>query len=404
MRILLADKLPDQARVRLASGDNEVRAEPALKGDDLTATLRDFDPDVLVVRSTKVQTPQLDAAGSLALIVRAGAGVNTIDVAAAADRGIYVANCPGKNAVAVAELTMGLILGLDRHLPEGVAALRAGEWNKKAFSKAGGLRGRTLGILGTGMIGSEVARLGNAFGMEVLAWSRSLDDEKAASLGVKRYDTPEDVARRSNVLSVHLALTPATRGFVGESIFREMKPGALFINTCRSEVVDEEALLRALEDPGIRAGLDVFDGEPAAKQGPFDHPLGRHPRVHGSHHIGASTEQAQLAVADEACRVIETYQQTGRVPNCVNLTRPSRATHSLVIRHLDKVGVLAAVLAALRGEDLSIGEMENQIFDGEQAAVARIHLRGAPSEGCLSALSSHEDILSVSCVELRRSA
>lgn len=401
MRVLFADKLPDHARVRLASHGMEVHADKALKGDTLTAALSDFDPEVLVVRSTKVQAQQLAAGRSLALIVRAGAGVNTIDVAGAAARGIYVANCPGKNAVAVAELTMGLLLALDRHIPENVADLRAGRWNKGTYAAADGLRGRTLGILGVGQIGAEVARLGKSFGMEVLAWSRSLTDATAAELGVRRYDTPEDVALRAHALSVHLALTPETRGFVGDSIFQEMKPGAIFLNTCRAEVVNEDALLRALDRPGIRAGLDVFGGEPNAKSGDFDHPLAKHPRVYGTHHIGASTEQAQNAVADEACRVIETYKASGQVPNCVNLTKPSRADHALMVRHLDRVGVLAAVLETLRAENLSVGEMDNLIFDGEEAAVARIRLRGRPTEAALTALEAHEHILSVTCVPTR---
>ena len=403
MRILLADKLPDHARVRLAAGGHEVRSEPGVSGDALVASIAAFDPDVLVVRSTKVGASHLAAARSLSLVVRAGAGTNTIDVATASARGIYVTNCPGKNAVAVAELTLGLILALDRHLADGAADLRAGRWDKGRYSKASGLRGRTLGVLGTGMIGREVARLGQAFGMEVLAWSRSLTDAEAAELGVRRYDRPEDVALRSNVLSVHLALTPETRGFVGESIFSVMKPGALFINTCRAEVVDEGALLKALESPGIRAGLDVFSDEPAGNDGSFDHPLARHPSVVGSHHIGASTAQAQDAVADEACRIIEVFVATGRAPNCVNLTRPSRADHTLVLRHLDRVGVLAAVLERLRADDVSVGEMENLIFDGEQAAVARIRLRGRPSDATLSELGAHADILSLTCVPSTRS-
>lgn len=404
MRILLADKLPDHARVRLATGGNEVRLEPGLSGESLESALRAFDPQVLVVRSTRITAAHLKAASSLSLIVRAGAGVNTIDIASASSHGIFVANCPGKNAVAVAELTFGLILALDRHLADGVIDLRAGQWNKARYGKALGLRGRTLGLLGTGMIGSEVARLGQSFGMEVLAWSRSLTEDRAAALGVRRYDSPEDVALRSNVLSVHLALTPETRGFVGESILSVMKPGATFINTCRAEVVDEAALLKALDNPGIRAGLDVFSEEPAASKGAFDHPLARHPQVVGSHHIGASTAQAQIAVADEACAVIEAFQATGRPTNCVNLTKPARSDHNLVVRHLDKVGVLAAVLDGLSADGVSIGEMENQIFDGEEAAVARLRLRGRPSDQTLSRLCDHPHILSLACVPSPRSA
>ncbi|MFK7927885.1 MAG: 3-phosphoglycerate dehydrogenase [Myxococcota bacterium] len=398
MRVLLADKLPDQARVRLASHGMEVRADPSLKDGALVDTLTSFDPEVLVVRSTKVRAEHLAAASSLSLIVRAGAGVNSIDVSGAAAQGIYVANCPGKNAVAVAELTMGLLLSLDRHIPDNVAELRAGQWDKKRFSAADGLRGRTLGILGMGQIGAEVARLGQAFGMDVLAWSRSLDDATAGAMGIRRYDTPEDVALRSNVLSVHLALTPETRGFVGDSIFEEMKPNAIFLNTCRAEVVNEEALLRALDRPGIRAGLDVFSDEPSTSKAPFSHALAAHPRVYGTHHIGASTAQAQHAVADEACRIVETYKDSGHVPNCVNLTKPSRADHTLIVRHLDRVGVLASVLQALRTENLSVGEMDNLIFDGEEAAVARIRLRGRPTDSALSTLLDHPHILSATCV------
>lgn len=400
MRVLLADKLPDHARIRLAANGMEVVLEPTLKGSELAQRLKEFDPDVLVVRSTKVQAEHLQAARSLSLIVRAGAGVNTIDVPGAAARGVYVANCPGKNATAVAELAFGLILALDRHIPNNVRDLRAGQWNKKTYSNAVGLRGQTLGIIGTGMIGAEVARLARAFGMEVLAWSRSLTEERALELGVKRYDSPEDVALRSNILSVHLALTPQTRGFISRGILDQLKPGSLFINTCRAEVVDEEALLHALNHGGIRAGLDVFSNEPAGKEGAFEHPLAQHPAVFGTHHIGASTLQAQMAVADEACRVVETYRDTGRVPNCVNLTRPSGADHMLNVRHLDRVGVLASVLDLLRAENISVGEMENLIFDGEEAAVARIRIRGAMSPTALTAMESDPNILSATCVAL----
>lgn len=403
MRILIADKLPDHARVRLASGGHETTVDPTLKGPALRSALEEHNPDVLIVRSTQVTAEHLSAARDLSLVVRAGAGVNTIDLEIASAQGIYVANCPGKNAVAVAELTLGLILALDRHLADGVADLRSGKWNKAQYSKASGLRGRTLGILGFGMIGREVARLGRAFGMDVIAWSRSLDDATAAEHGVRRYERPEDVAQRSDVLSAHLALTPQTRGFIGESILSAMKPDACFINTCRAEVVDEGALLRALDNPGIRAGLDVFSNEPAGKTGDFDHMLAAHPRVYGSHHIGASTIQAQDAVADEACRIVESYAATGRPPNCVNLTHPSRADHALIVRHLDRVGVLAAVLERLRSDEVSVGEMENLIFDGEIAAVARLRLRGRPAADTLRALEEHPHVLSITCVPSTRS-
>ena len=191
MRVLFADKLPDQARTRLAAAGFEVSAEPTLSGEALTGRLAELEPDVLVVRSTKVTAADVAAATSLSLVVRAGAGVNTIDLDACSGAGVFVANCPGKNAVAVAELTFGLLLAIDRHIVDGAADLRAGRWNKKAYSKAAGLKGRVLGLLGFGGIGRAVARRAQAFGMPVVAWSRSLTDEAAAEAGVQRAASPD---------------------------------------------------------------------------------------------------------------------------------------------------------------------------------------------------------------------
>src|SRR5882762_7289989 len=172
MLVLIADKFEQSGRDGLQAIGCGISYQPDLKDDALLAAIRKENPDVLVVRSTKVAEPMLEA-GQIKLVVRAGAGYNTIDVAAASRRGIYVSNCPGKNSIAVAELTFALILALDRRIPDNVADLRAGKWNKKEYSKAKGLYGRTLGIIGYGSIGQEVARRANAFGMPVVIWSRS---------------------------------------------------------------------------------------------------------------------------------------------------------------------------------------------------------------------------------------
>ncbi len=400
MRVLFADKLPDRARVDLASSGFEVKAEAGTQGDALVARLAEWNPDVLVVRSTVVEARHIAAARNLSLIVRAGAGVNTIDLTAASAAGIYVSNTPGKNAVAVAELTFALMLGLDRHIAEGAAELRAGRWDKGRFSKARGLKGRALGILGMGDIGQAVAARAQAFGMEVHAWSRSLTPAAAQKLHVIRHDRPEDVARQAHVLTLHLALTNETRGFVGESILSAMRPGAVLINTSRSEVVDETALRVALDGRGLRAGLDVFSNEPKGSTGDFDNPIARHPSVLGSHHIGASTDEAQEAVADEVVAIIRGYRSTGRVANCVNLARRTAATHVLVVRHRDRVGVLAGVLGVLREGSLNVEEMENTIFAGGEAAVARIHTAGAPTGSVVERLGKLDDVLAVSVVAL----
>jgi len=268
MRVLIADEFEQSGQDELARLGCEVRFEPKLKDEALAAGVEQFRPDVLVVRGTKVPEAVL-AAGALKLVVRAGAGYNTIDVAAASRRGIYVSNCPGKNSIAVAELAFGLILALDRQIPDNVIALRQGRWNKNAFSKARGLFGRTLGLIGLGQIGREVALRAKAFGLPVVAWSRSLTADAAGQLGVQRMDSPVAVAAASDIVSLHVALNAQTKGMIDALFFAAMRPGAYFINTARAEVVDQAAFARAIEEKGIRAGLDVFAVEPSGGAGEF---------------------------------------------------------------------------------------------------------------------------------------
>src|ERR671939_513322 len=192
MRVLIADKFEQSGRDGLDAAGCDYSYQPDVKDDSLIEAIRLYQPDALVVRSTKVTEAALNA-GALKLVVRAGAGYNTIDVAAASRRGIYVSNCPGKNSIAVAELAFALILALDRRIADNVIALRAGEWNKAEFSRARGLFEKTLGLLGVGRIGSEMIPRAKAFGMPVVAWSRSLTRERAEALGVEYKATPLDV-------------------------------------------------------------------------------------------------------------------------------------------------------------------------------------------------------------------
>lgn len=406
MTVLVADKFEQSGLDGLKASGCEVLYQPDLSGDTLAEALRSTRASVLVVRSTQVTEAALDA-GALSLIVRAGAGVNTIDLAGASRRGIYVSNCPGKNAVAVAELTMGLLLALDRRIPDNVADLRAGTWNKKEYSKARGLYGRTLGLLGFGNIGQEVARRARAFGMPVLVWSRRLaGDAEARRQVAETHDveavaTAAELVSRADVVSVHLALGKDTRGFVDADLLAHARPGTFFINTARGEVVDAAALEAAVKDKGLRVGLDVFAAEPPSATGPFADPLVALPGVSGTHHIGASTDQAQEAIAAETVRIVRTFKDTGRVPNVVNLAKRTPATHMFVVRHRDRPGVLAHVLGQLRAAHLNVQEMENIIFDGAQAAVARINLDGPPPDATLSAIrTGHDDILDLQVVAL----
>ena len=317
MRVLIADKLPDTARAQLTAAGLEVDFQPTLNGDALTDALATLDPDVLVVRSTRVQAPQLAAAVRLGLVVRAGAGVNTIDLEAADARGVSVSNCPGMNAIAVAELAFGHILNADRRIADNVADLRAGRWRKKHYAGGRGLKGRTLGVVGAGAIGRAVIARALAFEMDVVAFDPMLDDASAAGIGAERLASPTEVAARADVLTVHVALVPATRGLIGEAVFAALRPGAIFVNTSRGEVVDEAALARAVTEKGVLAGLDVFHGEPSTDTD-WETPLAALDGVYGTHHIAASTAQAQDAVAEETCRVILVYRETGEAPNRVN--------------------------------------------------------------------------------------
>ena len=256
MKVLIADKFEKSGVDGLQALGCEISYQPDLKDDALVEAIRSVSPDVLVVRGTKVTEKMLDA-GQVKLVVRAGAGYNTIDVAAASKRGIYVSNCPGKNSIAVAELAFALILALDRRIADNVVALREGKWNKKEFSKARGLFGRTLGLIGVGKIGQEMIPRARAFGMPVVAWSRSLTRERAAELGVELMASPKAVAAASDIVSVHLALKPETRNVIDAEFFEAMREGSYFINTARGEVVDQQALVNAIRNRGIRAGRRV---------------------------------------------------------------------------------------------------------------------------------------------------
>ena len=400
MKVLVADKFEKSGLEGLEAAGCEVVYEPDLKDQALADAIHQSSAEILVVRGTQVTRPMLEA-GRLSLVIRAGAGYNTIDVETASERGIYVANCPGKNSIAVAELAFGLLLALDRRIVDGSKDLQGGVWNKKEYSKAKGLLGRTLGLIGVGGIGKEMIPRAKAFGMPVVAWSRSLTPEKAAALGVERKGSPAEIAACADVVSVHVALKPETKGLCNAAFFAQMRPGTFFLNTSRAEIVDQDALAAAVSSRGLRAGLDVFAGEPSGGAGAVSDPIFQLPGVIGSHHIGASTDQAQEAIAAETVRIVREYQEKGRAPNVINLARKSPATHMLVVRHFDRVGVLAAVFDRIKAAGINVQETENIVFEGAKAAVARIHLNQAPSPGVLEGIrTATDDIIEVTLLSL----
>jgi D-3-phosphoglycerate dehydrogenase len=404
MKVLIADKFEQSGLDGLKSAGCDVVYQPELKDDTLAAAIRDTAADILIVRSTAVTGAMLEG-GALSLVVRAGAGYNTIDVAAASKRGIYVSNCPGKNAIAVAELAFALLLALDRRVPDNVADLRAGKWNKKEYSKARGVFGRTLGLLGYGNIGQEMAKRAHAFGMPVIVWSRRFAtarvDPAAEPIPIAVAASPQELAERCDILSVHLALNAETKGLVNASILDKLKPGSFFINTARAEVVDYAALENVVRQKNVRVALDVFTTEPSTATGEFKDAIASLQNVYGTHHIGASTDQAQEAIAAETVRIVATYKDTGKVPNVVNLAKKTPGTHMLIVRHRDRPGVLASVFDSLRDENINVQETENIIFEGAHAAVARINLDGEPSSALLKTIyRGNSDILDLHVVQL----
>ncbi|MEN9975174.1 MAG: hypothetical protein RLZZ282_1180 [Verrucomicrobiota bacterium] len=392
MKILIADKYPEAHLEKFKQLGCEVTYQPGVKADELPQLIPGH--KVLVVRSKQVTAATLNAGNQLALVLRAGAGVNTIDVKTASTRGIFVTNCPGKNSVAVAELVFTLMLGIDRRLAQSTASLRAHQWNKKEFSKADGIFGKTLGVVGVGSIGREVILRAQAFGLKVIAWSRSLTPAQAEALGVGHCADLDDVFRNADIITLHTALKPETRQLVNAARIALMRPNAMLINTARGEVVDQAALLAALTAGKIRAGLDVYDPEPAEGMADFADPILDLPNFCGTHHVGASTEQAQDAIAEEAYRIVETFVKTGEALNCVNLAKRTPAKWQLVVRHYDRVGVLAFVLDAIRRAEINVEEVENIVFDGALAASCRIQLNSEPNAQLLESLRlGNEDII-----------
>lgn len=300
-RILVTDPLDPAAADALRKAGHEV-TERKLAPDELLREIPKY--DALLVRSeTKVTRAVIGVADKLKVIGRAGVGVDNIDVNAAKERGVAVVNAPLAATNAVAELTLGHMLAMARHLPEADASTRAGKWEKKAF-KGVELSGRTLGLLGVGRIGGRVAELAKAFGMQVVAFDPYVTPEKAREMGVEKLDDMMDVVRKSDFVSVHVPLTPETKHMVNEDLLAAFRPGSFLLNISRGGIVDEKALHQAVKSGHLGgAALDVFEVEPLKET-----PLSELPTVHMTPHVGASTKEAQekagMMVAEQVRKVL----------------------------------------------------------------------------------------------------
>ncbi|MBZ0199585.1 MAG: phosphoglycerate dehydrogenase [Ignavibacteriaceae bacterium] len=394
VKVLIADKFPEQYIDELKSMKMEVIYDAALGENDLPSAAKDV--DILVVRSTKVNAETINQSNLLNLIIRAGAGVNNINIAAANQRGIYVANCPGMNSVAVAELAIGLMVSLDRRIPDNVIDFRNGKWNKGEYSKAEGLLGKTLGVVGVGNIGKEVVKRAVAFGMNVYG----KDISRIEGVAIKDFSEMNKLLPICDIISIHLPATSETKGLFNKEMFSYMKKGALLINTSRADIIDEDALLEAIKEKNIRCALDVFKGEPEGKTGEVKSKLQDNPNVYITHHIGASTNQAQNAVAAETIRIIKDYVSSGIIAHWVNRAKTTDVHYQLVIKHFDKPGVLATVLEVIKEGNINIEEIENTIFEGGAAACCTMKLKSEVSTEMLKKIKSNPEILSVSHVAL----
>jgi len=320
--VLIADKFDQIGIDGLKELGCAVHQDADLGPETISGALKATGAKVLIVRSTKVPASVFDDCGDLSLVIRAGAGHDNIDSAAAGAKGIRVCNCPGMNAVAVAELAIGHMINLDRRISQQTDSLTGGHWNKKEFSKARGLKGSRLFVIGLGSIGTEVTKRAQAFGMKVSAQSIPMNPDMARAMGIEMVEFSREAIVKAlgeaDIVSMHVPSVPETQGLCGKGFFEAMNPGAMFINTSRGEIVDEDALIAAVKEKGIRVGLDVYQNQPSSKDTDWKPGLAELPGVSLTHHVGASTDQAQAAVAEEVIRIVESVIECGDALHVVN--------------------------------------------------------------------------------------
>lgn len=319
-RVFIADKLEAEGAELLRDAGIEVDARPGLAGAELQAALQAAD-GCIVRSATRVTAELLEQPGKLRAIARAGVGVDNIDVPAATRRGIVVMNTPGGNTLSTAEQTLALIFALCRHTPAAVSSVKAGRWERAAFTGSQ-LAGKTLGVIGLGRIGREVAKRALALEMKVIGFDPMLPGERVAALGLEPAADVNAVAAACDILTVHVPLTEQTKGMIGAKQLTHMKPGARVINCARGGIIDEHALAAQLQAGHLAgAGIDVFEEEPPPK----DHPLLGLPNVVCTPHLGASTLEAQRSVALEAAQLMIDYLLKGQVSAAVNMGPLDRA-------------------------------------------------------------------------------
>ena len=390
MKILVACELPDPALEQLRTLASELVYAPSTAGPELRESLTNV--GVLVVGPTRVSPDLVARAAALQMIVRAGIGPGEVAVEEASAAGIFVTHCPDKHAEAIAELAFGLILALDRRIVENVLALREGRWARGEWAEARGLAGRTLGVLGWGPVGRLVARRARAFDLRVVAWSPRPATDVAAESDVEFCNWPRELARQSDIVTVH-AVEDESEVLVDAEFLQSLPEGAYLVHLGNPGAIDEAALARAIEERHLRVALDVFSSEPAGDSGRFRCRLCELPGVIGTQHIGPLTQQAREATAAEVVRIVRAFVVSGEVLNCLNLCERSPATWQLVLRLRDQVGVMAAILEAVRADGVNAQEIVSRVFIGARAVWCAIALDERPSTEALQTIRALPDVL-----------
>lgn len=392
MKILIACKLPDAALNELRSLATVAAYEPDIRPEDLPAALDDV--GILVVDRRRVGPECIAAASALQMIIRAGTSTANIALDEASLQGVFVTNCPLKDADAIAELTLGLVVALDRGLIEHAAVTRPGKaapsgpGDARNLPEARGLAGRTIGILGFGAVCRQVARRAQAFDMNVLAWSANMTSDTQRPGDVEFCYHPRELARRSDVVTVYAPPERVEEPLIGPDFISSLRDGALVVHVGNPRVLDEAALAAALKAGRIRVASDVYSADADAEGGRLRSRLAELPGTIVTQRLASATGQARAAIADEVVRIVRQFLVFGEVVNCVNLMERSPARWQLVLRLKDAVGVMAAIMDAIRADGVNAEEITSRVFTGARAAWCAIALDERPSNETLDTLRS----------------
>ena len=375
-KVLITDNVAAEG-IELLQKNVPTDIKRGLTPDELVDIIGDY--DALVVRSeTKVTSPVIEAGRNLKVVARAGIGVDNIDLDAATRAGIAVVNAPIGNTVAAAEHTLALMLALARNVPQAYASMKDGQWQRSAFMGIE-VRNKTLGIIGLGRVGSEVARRAGSFGMRLIAFDPFVAPDFAARLGVTTM-TLDELLPQADFITLHTPLTPGTTKMINKEQLAKMKPGARLINVARGELVDEDALLQALENEQLAGvALDVFTNEP-----PGDLPLLRHPRLMATPHLGASTQEAQREVAIEAAEQVIAVLNGQPARNTVNAPFVPPEVHAILAPYVPVASMVGRLLTNMaRGQFIGV----TLRYQGEIATHNTAILKAAALVGLLSPVS-----------------